>query len=238
MKITDKIISIPPYISTSWDKVMSLHMEGAHLIVTLKNDSVVTLPDLPAEIIEQIFSCHIAFLENQVIESSVKEGPKKASQGVERVLGSPLRLAFGSIEAIGQALQHNPAYHDLPPIPAEVIEKITLLARAVPQEDIIALPQAEENCNCIYCQMSRTLKHAIESQQDAPDHPLFDAFEEEVGEEELRFEDWEVKNIGEDLYSVTNKLEPEERYTVFLGSPIGCTCGQDNCEHIIAVLRH
>jgi hypothetical protein len=238
MRITDKIISVPPYISTSWDKVMSLHMEGELLVVTLKSGVIIAIPDLHDDVVEHIFSCHIAFLESHMIEKSMKEPHGKVSRGIDQLLDSPFRLVFGSLEAISQALQHNPAYRNLPPIPIEIIEKITLLAKAVPSEDIAALPRAEENCNCIYCQMCRTLKQAAEAQHIVPDHPALDRLEEEVRSEELRFEEWDIRNIGEKLYSVTNKLHPELEYNVFLGSPVGCTCGQSNCEHIIAVLRH
>ena len=39
------------------------------------------------------------------------------------------------------------------------------------------------------------------------------------------------------LIVVTNPLDANEHYNVFLGDPIGCTCGQKNCEHIRAVLN-
>ena len=31
-------------------------------------------------------------------------------------------------------------------------------------------------------------------------------------------------------------LDPNEHYNVFLGTPLGCTCGEKDCEHIRAVL--
>lgn len=238
MKITDKIISIPPYLSTSWDKVTSLHMEGEQLVITLKDGTAVTLPYLAPDVIEQIFSAHVNFLEESFVEKLAKESSKKASQGIEQLFGAPFRLSLGSIEAIGQSLQHNPAYRDLPPIPTEIVEKISALAKNVSEEDIRALPVAEQNCNCIYCQMSRILKQAGLPESKDLDRPLIDEFEEEVKEEDLRFEEWEVKNIGEKLYTVTHKLDAHMQYNVFLGTPVGCTCGKPNCEHIVVVLRH
>jgi len=64
-------------------------------------------------------------------------------------------------------------------------------------------------------------------------------FDEEVKDEELTFKDeWEVKETGDKLlFSVHNPLDPKECYSVFLGDPIGCTCGKKNCDHIKAVLR-
>jgi len=60
--------------------------------------------------------------------------------------------------------------------------------------------------------------------------------EEEVSDEDLTFQDWEVKQEGDKLYLVTNPLDRDERYRVFLGKPLGCTCGKTNCEHIRMVL--
>jgi hypothetical protein len=34
-----------------------------------------------------------------------------------------------------------------------------------------------------------------------------------------------------------NPLDHKEHYNVFLGDPIGCSCGNNNCEHIQAVLK-
>ncbi|NGX33463.1 MAG: hypothetical protein K1060chlam4_01531, partial [Candidatus Anoxychlamydiales bacterium] len=39
------------------------------------------------------------------------------------------------------------------------------------------------------------------------------------------------------LYRVTNPLDENEHYSVFLKDPIGCTCGKKNCEHVKAVLN-
>ncbi|MBS0656259.1 MAG: hypothetical protein JSR46_10810 [Verrucomicrobia bacterium] len=235
VKITDKIISIPPYISTTWDKVVSLHMKEQELIITLKNGEAVALPGLAPDVIELMFSSHAAFLEASA-SRPIQEPVKKILQGADH-LGAPFRLAFGSIETIGQSLQHNPAYSDLPPIPADIAEKIGLIAKAVPSEDLASLPAAEENCNCIYCQMCRILKQGVAASAE-PLHMSVEPLEEEVSEADLRFEQWEITNSGDKLYHLTNKLDSSEQYDVFLGSPVGCTCGKPNCEHVIAVLRH
>ena len=60
---------------------------------------------------------------------------------------------------------------------------------------------------------------------------------EEVTIDDLRFREWDIKQTGDKLYTVANPLHAEEHYTVFLGSPIGCTCGEQNCQHIRAVLN-
>ena len=41
----------------------------------------------------------------------------------------------------------------------------------------------------------------------------------------------------EKMFTVTNRLDKNEKFNVYLGKPIGCTCGKEGCEHILAVLR-
>jgi PhoH-like ATPase len=48
---------------------------------------------------------------------------------------------------------------------------------------------------------------------------------------------WGIEQTAEQLYKVTNPLDANEQYNVFLGTPLGCTCGLKNCEHIRAVLN-
>lgn len=218
MKITDKIISIPPYISTTWDKVSSLHVSNDLLNITLKDGTRVQIPDLSQDVIKEIFNAHTQSLEMQA--------PAKS----EQALSGPFRMLFGTLESLTQALQHNPAYSNIAPLPQEIVSKIEMLAKSLPPEELENYLHPVEGCNCMYCQISRILKgnHAV---QEAPP-------EEEVGEEELQFEEWIVESTGDKMYRVTNKLDPTEHYNVYLGDPIGCTCGKQNCEHIVAVLRH
>ena len=63
-----------------------------------------------------------------------------------------------------------------------------------------------------------------------------DVGEEIVSDEDLAFRDWEIKQTTDEKYQVTNPLDANEQYNVFLGNPLGCTCGEKNCEHIRAVL--
>lgn len=254
MKITDKIISIPPYISTSWDKVASLYMKDSQLIFVLKENTQIGVPDLDPEAIKEIFTAHAAFLEQQQRRTwPTRASPREqlannvasnVASNVEQTMGLPFRLFFGTLESINQALQHNANYSDLPPLPPEIASKIELLAKAVPAEDVSQLPNPEPGCNCIYCQMARILKQSARQSQETQDElesqleTRLEAQEEEVSEEELRFEEWDVQASGDKLYTVTNKLDPTEHYSVYLGDPIGCTCGKANCEHIVAVLRH
>ena len=61
--------------------------------------------------------------------------------------------------------------------------------------------------------------------------------EEEITEDDLKFRNWDIRQTADKLYAVTNPLDENEHYSVFLGTPLGCTCGEKNCEHIRAVLN-
>jgi hypothetical protein len=220
MKITNTILSIPPYISTSWDKIATIHVSEGEVHVHLKDGSKVVLHNLPADVVEQIFSFHAQALEKQQMARPLGE-----------MTLSRMHLPFGPLEAMSQMLQHNPKQADLPPIPEEAVGKISQMAKMLSAEEIQAMPPPEPDCHCLYCQISGILHQAI-------DLKVPEKEEEVVSDEELQFEEWDIKPVAEKLYLVTNKLNPQEQYQVFLGDPIGCTCGKIGCEHMLAVLRH
>ena len=99
--------------------------------------------------------------------------------------------------------------------------------KMMPKQDRKTLPKAEPHCNCTYCQITRTLSHAQQEEEQ----------DEEVTEEDLRFRSWDIEQKGDQLFTVTNPLDKAETYQVFLGHPVGCTCGKKKCAHIEAVLR-
>lgn len=201
MKITTTILSIPPYLSTTWKNISSLHVKqiGTNhtLVVILQNRVQVEVPHLDKATIDEIFEAHARASEEN----------------------APFRLPVRPEET----MQHNPEQANMPPLPPEILQKLSAVARALGFEDTSILPQAEPHCNCVYCQVVRSLYPADTV--------------EEVSNEELTFRDWEIKQSGEQLYEVTNPLDKNEKYNVFLGTPIGCTCGEKNCEHIRAVLN-
>ena len=230
MKITDTLISIPPYISATWDQVISLHMHEKDLVVTLQTGNPVHIPGLEPSVLEHIFQSHTNYIEAHTIQK--KQKPHVA---VEHIFSLPIKPGVQGINGLGTMLQHNAEHKNLPPIPEEVASKIAMLSKMMPEEDLLAMPPSEEGCRCMYCQIHNILVR--EKQSHTPHELSHHPEEEHVSDAELHFEDWTVTQIKEKLYSVTNKLEPHEQYTVFLGDPIGCTCGKTNCEHIIAVLR-
>ena len=242
MKITEKILSIPPYISTSWDNIASLHMEGSELIVSMHDRKTIRIMGLSGEVIEKIFEYHEAFLETKQtrqVQPIFPNTPQEKHSSQDLLMGFPFRVGIGGAipEGLGQALQHNPAYSDLPLLPPEVAQKISLLGKVISPEDLASMTPAESNCNCIYCQIMRIM-HKTQNVQDAS----FEEFneiesQEVVTDEELQFEQWEVHPINDKMYCVVNKLDQNEHYDVYVAEKIGCTCGKDHCEHIVAVLR-
>ena len=231
MKITNRILSIPPYISTSWNEVSSLSYDEKTqtLTVNLKDKPPISVPNLSKEEAEKAFDSHQQFLENPTSKISPKgfagPGPGPGPIG----FGIPLGENGGGIEGLGAAMQHNPDQKEAPDLPPELLAKISTVAKALGLDKIENLPEAEPHCNCFHCQMARALQKKSHLEEENAD--------EEVSDEELKFRTWDIKQEAEKLYIVTNPLDEKEKYNVFLGHPIGCTCGHNNCEHIRAVLN-
>lgn len=213
-KFNTNVLSLPPYLSTSWKNVVSLQVlskpYGAVLLVELTSGPV-EVPHLDPDTIEQIFEAHAQYLNE---ESQTKRiGP----------------FSFPGIEQITSVIQHNPEQADSPDLPPELLEKIVSTVNIMGISDSASLPKAEPHCNCNYCQITRAILAEVETKQTA--------IEEEVSEEDLHFKTWDIHQKADKLYEVTNPLDKRESYNVFLGEPVGCTCGSKNCEHIQAVLR-
>lgn len=214
MKITANGLSIPPYISTTWQNIDSLYArEDGVLVILLQSGSEVQVPHLTKESIQEIFEAHARSMEEPAQDDSFLP-PLSFSLPIKEGTGSLLTTA----------MQHDPDKKDLEPLPLEILQKIVGIARAFGLDES-ALQAAEEGCHCMFCQLSRAIKGTAEE------------IEEEVTEEDLRFRIWDIAQEEEQLYSVTNPLDANEQYKVFLGAPIGCTCGSKNCEHIRAVLN-
>lgn len=216
MQITEKLLSLPPYLSTSWKNVTALQLEnrpyGLMLIVELKSGRLIEIPELEEEIVKKIFHFHAKSIEQ--IEGQYKTG---------------LSIIFPStVGEISTILQHNPEQSNLPPIPTELLQKLISLTQNLVPDYFNHVGKPEPHCNCPHCQMLKMVLH--------PDSPE-NSDDEIVSDEELQFKSWDIKPQNEQLYIVTNPLDEKEHYAVFLGEPIGCTCGNTNCEHIQAVLR-
>ncbi len=248
MRINKKILSIPPHISTAWKNITSLHLQpdahGQVLIVTLTNGAIIKIPNLDETTIQEIFAAHSKYIEQEPTQepSSLKPSSdvSKVSQpfalsGDHAVtFGFPLKMEdMGPLGSFGGLLQHSPEQANSPSLPEEMIKKITSISKAVGlDKQLEHMPKAEPHCNCPYCQIARALHEEPSKTQKEPK-----SVEEEVSDEELKFREWDIKEISKDLYEVRNPFDVIEHYQVFLGHPIGCTCGHKNCEHIKAVLN-
>ncbi len=220
MKITSTILSIPPYLSTSWQQIASIETEfrgpSPILIIHLQDGIKKEIPNLDGATISQIFDTHAQYLDSSshmpteippFTLSLLKEGE--------------------SISSFEDTLQHNSAQANIPNLPRPILEKIFEIAKVFGLEDTSVLPNPEQGCNCPHCQLVRLMKGEEPKPQE----------EEKVTDADLHFADWNIKQIDDKLYEVANPLDPNEHYQVFLGTPLGCTCGGSTCEHIQAVLR-
>ena len=80
----------------------------------------------------------------------------------------------------------------------------------------MSIPKAEPHCNCTYCQIARAIQAGS---LELGEHDEV----EEVSEEDLKFRDWDIEQKSEEIYEVTNPIDQNEHYQVFLGNPVGCT---------------
>lgn len=221
MQINDKILSIPPYISTSWKNIVSLQVEikssDLILIVELISGSRVEIPNLNKTTIDRIFKAHADYLDL---------GSKK-NLPLPQSLGFSFPFPIPGMDGFTSVLQHNLEQASSPDLPQELIEKISELAKTINIDDLAVIPKPEPDCNCPHCQIMRAM---LGSEASAP-------IEEVVTDEDLKFRTWDIVQQADKIYIVTNPLDLKEHYSVFLGEPLGCTCGQKNCEHIQAVLH-
>lgn len=233
MLINSKVLNIPPFISVQWNQIEFLTTQENILIINLKSGKVVQIPDLPTDIIQRVFSMHGSYAE---IERSVQIPPIPPIPQHSPLIGTgAVKIAFTSLDpgGLGIPLQHMEELRDAPDLPDEVLEKVMTISKLVPPEDLSKSPKPVEECNCPFCQIAGAI-HSEWSKHP----PVEEAKEEEVvKDEDLKFEQWIIHPKGNQLFEVQSKLDIHESYNVFLGNPVGCTCGKNGCEHILAVLK-
>ena len=143
-----------------------------------------------------------------------------------------------NMETFGSSLLHNSAQANMPNLPEEVLNKIAAIAKIIAPGDIQNMPKPEPHCNCPHCQIARAIhSQSPEEIVEATPSILVQKEEEVISEQELTFQQWEITQTDNKLYSVANRLDLLEKYNVYLGEPVGCTCGISGCEHILAVLK-
>ena len=217
-KIDHFIICIPPYISTSWDQVAFLRSEENAetkrftLMLHLANERVVAIPNLDASIIDIAFSSHLRYLE------------QRKNHGIEQL--AHFRLAMPGVENLSDVLQHDMSKAHTPDLPKEVLDRIAQMAKMMTGGELEGFPKPEPHCNCIHCQLAKAIHGNL----------AFDEAVEVISDDELSFRSWDIHQSADKLYIVSNPFDPKEQYNVYLGTPVGCTCGNPHCEHIKAVL--
>lgn len=239
--INNKIFSLPPYISTSWNAVEGIYMKGATLVILLVGGETVNIPGLKQDVLDAIFNAHASYLE---LEASQQSQPKTGKMGADPlglalfsqnpffVSGGDAAFHFGisSVDGLAPAMEHNPAQANAPDIPQEILQKIGSIIRFIVPDEMIIDSQAVENCNCPHCQIARVISNEGTSGKNI-------LIEEEVSDADLIFSEWNITDLGDKLYSVMSKAPGSPEFKVFLGSPVGCTCGKEGCEHVLAVLK-
>lgn len=234
MRINHRVLSIPPYISTSWNNISSLQSKEESdqkhsLLICLKDGSSVLIPEIEPIILHAIFSAHARALELEQ-KATVETEPKKPARS------SPLDYTtkLFEMENMHMMMSHNEQEKNAPDLPPEILKKIEQVSQKMGLSNSSTIPTPEPHCNCPYCQIARAVQKSAESAS----HPEHGEEEEEevVSAKDLSFTSWIIQPLGNHLYKVSHPDSQEEVYQVFLGSPIGCTCGSKHCEHIKAVL--
>ncbi|MCB1149286.1 MAG: hypothetical protein KDK48_03900 [Chlamydiia bacterium] len=230
--VDDTKLIIPPYVSTLWRNVNALYVKDGMLIVDMKDGQKIHIPGLNQEEIEEIFRYHAASMEKESHEPKPKrERLFDFGSGKE----GPFQFAFDAGNGISSSMKHNPEQSDLPPLPPEILDKVAQIAKLFNAGDMQLFDTPVHECNCVYCQVARAVQGPTMTPSGGG--PAHEEDVEEVDDEDLKFEEWIVTEVGDKLFEVTNKFNTNEKYRVFLGEPIGCTCGEPNCTHIISVLK-
>jgi len=242
MKFNNKILSIPPYISTTWANISSIRMKATQLSIALKDGDTIDIPNLSNESIDQIFHAHAEYMEEQVHHDHMIQKMSGAFSKQMIVEGQqnehPFRMGFGTPDGFNAVVAHNPEQANGPDLPAAILDKIGSFAKLVELNSETIIPPAEPNCNCPHCQITRAITQEKESLVEKVKVIGNEVAKEEVvSDQDLHFQQWEIVADGESRFMVTNKLDALETYKVFLGNPVGCTCGHPGCEHIVAVLQ-
>lgn len=239
MKITPQVLSLPPYISTTWQHIAALHVrqeeDTSILVIDFINGNRIEISRLEPAIVEQIFSAHLAYNENSISIEPTTHTAEKSDLANLFNLRLPAKFFSEGIDKIAGVLQHNPEAADTADLPQELLDKVATMVQSLNIEDSTSIPQPVEDCNCLFCQIARTMQMQLALSNEKGE--LEPVTEEEVSDEDLQFKTWDIHQTGEQLYEVVNPLDSNEQYHVFLGEPLGCTCGCSHCEHICAVLK-
>lgn len=240
MRINHKILSIPPYISTSWKQVLSLKTEKKDnsflLHIHLQDGSFISIPEIDESLINAIFTSHSKYLENETIPpisppSSASFFMELPKESLSFISPPPFLHLLQEFKGLSSLIQHDIKKSNDPSFPQEMINKIVEATKSMKIENPKDLPKAEPHCNCPRCQISRYMNLAFKPIENDMD------IDEEVKKEDLSFKDWIIYPIENNQYKVIHPDRKEELHLVNLNSPVMCSCGSSCCEHILAVLN-
>ncbi|MBS0626942.1 MAG: hypothetical protein JSS09_01885 [Verrucomicrobia bacterium] len=243
MEINHKILSIPPYISTSWKNIISLKTEAKenlfNLSIQLQDGSSICIPNMEYHFIETLFFFHAKHLESETVTTQTPSSFifRQSLDGsllpplLENTFAPLVNIKF--LSKLSTLCQHDPQNSNAPKLPEEVLEQFSQISKSIPIENPENLPQPEPHCNCPYCQITQAIRSGLETKASfsPPER------EEEVSDEDLSFRSWIIEPLENNTYKVSHPDLKQEHHLVSLESPIHCTCGSDQCEHILAVLR-
>lgn len=226
--INDTALYIPNCLSTTWAQIGAIYMKDDLLMIVLYEGQAISVPHLSKAETDQIFSAHAKYLEE---ESKLPTLTEEIGSSIPPIAtnSSPFQLGIGSLGGIQNAMQHNPQFSDSPDLPPDILDKVGSFSKMLLPEDPNLIPKAEPHCNCFFCQIARAINDTPKTMNENEENG--------VADDELQFQQWDIEQTSDQMYTVTNRLDPAEKYNVFLGDPIGCTCGKEGCEHILAVLR-
>ena len=238
MKINENILSLPPYISTTWQNITGIFSQDEnHIEIHLISGKVITVPMNDKKTLDLIFYYHLQSLETKEAKPVQSKASSQAQPKAQKQesFSLPFNIPFpmDGMLPFGQILQHQPDQSSMPDLPEEILKKVSGFAKLLPQENnSLLFPDVQPHCNCIYCQIGRAVNN-----QDISEQKLEVSEEEIISDDDLKFKEWDITKTADSLYELKNPLQPVETYQVYLGDPIGCTCGRNNCEHIKAVLN-
>lgn len=241
MQVNDRYFHFPPFISISWEHVAALFLKESDLVIILAKGHSLTIPGLNPEQLKLIFYAHGQFLEGSSLHLKPNHLESKIMNNLPCLHGEQskeppaVRFGLGAIDNFGIAMQHNPSQSNAPNLPPEVLSKIAGIAKILAPEETALMPKPEPHCNCFHCQIAKAIHQTLDSLPSQ--ETKVENEEEAVSEEDLKFEQWEINQVDNQLFTAVNKLDRQETYRVYLGEPVGCTCGKNGCEHLLAVLK-
>ncbi len=182
--------------------------------------------------IEAIFSAHARYLEQEEKAPAPKllPGTPLSLPDSSQQLAS-FALPLKDMQGLGNVSQHNPEQADTPDLPQTGPGKIGEITKAMGIDDLIASPQTRAPLQL------RALPDRAGNAGRCRERSRRRSRKKLSLMRNLNSARGISRRLRDKLYVVTNPLDDKEHYNVFLGDPVGCTCGHHHCDHVRAVLN-